>query len=83
MENRIKLEDRLISLLEENTPNEIIIRSHIPYVCFSSLGVDRSVVKKESFGDGCITGYNTEFENISQEKMDKIRESILSILKND
>ena len=75
------MEDELINLLENNSI-EIIFKSRIPYLC-SGTTDDYGLIKKISIGDHSITGYNGICrENISQGTMNKIKTSIVKILKN-
>jgi hypothetical protein len=75
------MEDELINLLE-NSSIEITFKSRIPYLCFGTTD-DYGMIEKISIGDHSITGYNGICrENISQETMNKIKTSIIKILKN-
>lgn len=75
------MKDKLIKLLEDNSC-EIIIRTHIPYMCRGTKE-DYSVTDIISIGNHNITGYNGLCsENISQELMNEIKTSIINTIKN-
>lgn len=76
------MEDDLINLLENNSV-EIIFKSRIPYLCNGTTD-DYGVIKNLSIGDHNLTRYNGICrENISQETMNKIKTSIIKILKKE
>lgn len=76
------MKDKIINLLEDNCV-EIIFKSRIPYLC-NILTDDYGVIDTISIGDNSITGYNGICkENITQDSMNKIKNSIIEILKSE
>jgi len=74
------MKDKIIELLEDNSV-EIIIRTHIPYMC-EGITEDYGVTDKIKFGDHNVTGYNGKCrENISQDLMSEIKLSIIETIK--
>jgi len=74
------MKDKLIEILESGSI-EIILKNRIPYLC-NGTTEDYGVVDKISIGDHNLTGYNGIMkENISQELMNEIKNSIIQTIK--
>jgi len=76
------MKDRLIKLLENNSV-EIIFNYRIPYLCMGT-NDEHGLIETISIGDNNIIGYNGICkENLSQYTMNKIKLSIIKILKSE
>ena len=76
------MKDKLIHMLE-NESIEIIFNSRVPYLAIGPTD-DYGLLATASIGDDCLTGYQGIFsENVSQDTMDKLKSSIIELLKSE
>ena len=80
MKTEKNMKDKLIELLEGNNSIEIVFKGRIPYLCIGT-NEDYGVFNKFGIGDHNITGYNNS--DVSQDTMNKIKSSIIEILKSE